>query len=96
MWYTYGCTTSEEQLLRIALRSVVVVVGMECKLVVLLKCFNVKVGCYDMYLRYWRALTPQFITFDPEGVRAYVLHKNCQETPVLAENPQELHVCTLT
>jgi hypothetical protein len=49
-----------------------------------------------MYLWCWRALTPQVITFDPEGVRADVLHKTCQETPVLAENPQELHVCTLT
>jgi hypothetical protein len=55
-----------------------------------------KVGCYDMYLRYWRALTPQVITFDPEGVRAYVLHKTCQETPDLAEYAQQLQVCTLT
>jgi hypothetical protein len=55
-----------------------------------------KVGCYDMYLRYWRALTPQVITFDPEGVRAYVLHKTCQETPDLAEYAQQLQVCALT
>jgi len=47
---------------------------------------KLKVGCYDMYLQYWRALTPQVITFDPEGVRADVLHKTCQETPDLAEN----------
>jgi hypothetical protein len=31
---------------------------------------EVKVGSYDTYLRYWRVLTPQVITFDPEGVRA--------------------------
>jgi hypothetical protein len=29
----------------------------------------VKVGSYDTYLWYWRVLTPQAITFDPEGVR---------------------------
>jgi hypothetical protein len=29
-----------------------------------------KVGSYDTYLWYWRSLTPQVITFDPEGVRA--------------------------
>jgi hypothetical protein len=29
-----------------------------------------KVGSYDTYLRYWSVLTPQEITFDPEGVRA--------------------------
>jgi hypothetical protein len=29
-----------------------------------------KVGSYNTYLQYWRALTPQVITFDPEGVRA--------------------------
>jgi hypothetical protein len=28
-----------------------------------------KVGSYDTYLWYWRVLTPQAITFDPEGVR---------------------------
>jgi len=31
---------------------------------------NLKVGSYDTYLRYCRVLTPQVITFDPEGVRA--------------------------
>ena len=46
---------------------------------------GVKVGSYDTYLWYWRVLTPQAITFDPEGVRPYVLHKNCQKSPDLAE-----------
>ena len=32
--------------------------------------FFFKVGSYDTYLRYWSVLTPQVITFDPEGVRA--------------------------
>ena len=50
-----------------------------------------KVDSYDTYLRYWRVLTPQVITFDPEGVRAYVLHKTCQETPDLSEYAQKLH-----
>jgi len=43
-----------------------------------------KVGSYDMYLWYWRVLTPP-VNFDPEGVRAQVLHESCQETPDLAE-----------
>jgi len=30
-------------------------------------CF--KVGSYNTYVWYWRVLTPQVITFDPEGVR---------------------------
>jgi hypothetical protein len=29
---------------------------------------EIKVGSYDMHLWYWRVLTPQVITFDPEGV----------------------------
>jgi hypothetical protein len=49
-----------------------------------------------MYLWYWRALTPQVITLDHVGVRAYALHKSCQETPYLAEYAQQLHVCSLT
>jgi hypothetical protein len=37
----------------------------------------IKVGSYVPYLWYWRVLTLPVITFDPEGVRPYVLHKTC-------------------
>jgi hypothetical protein len=42
----------------------------ESKFVLVLEGVLLKVGSYDTYLQYWRSLTPQVITFDPEGVRA--------------------------
>jgi hypothetical protein len=54
---------------------------------------KLKTGSYDDFFQkpwYWGLKSPWTITFDPEGVRAYVLHKSCWKKYALMESAEKL------